>query len=297
MTKYRRDTIQSRRDSTNPNYFRFPTMTPKATKSSGWKLGSGFEGISMETSKSTGLASHRRKAKRAKTVRFVLTPLRPLELSTKVSSTTSVPKTKNTPKMPRILAAPLKANDITHHERHSRNNSTQARPHIVGTKTDKGAIFNNAQPLTLPRQPSPEGRSHEPSKQFPVASTYEPPVSKPDLSLRVSETGTDSSQAIRPPSRSERNGWLKRRRITSFDNADEKGMMLGVERGNPTDDNDAEQLFDSHNAMWYGAVQLKCISKPPFHENTSLGLLKVKEPHEKTQRRGTYAQGKGLAQS
>ena len=298
MTRYRRDTVQPRRTSIDPDNFRFPPMTPKATKSPRWKLGSGFEGISMKISNSTRSASHRRKAKRAKTVRFMLTPLRPLELLTKVSSTISVPKTKHTPKMPRILASPLEASDLTYHERRSRSNGKQARLRIGITRIDTGAGFDKAHPLASPRQPSSEGRSHEQSKQFLVAPTHESPVSKPELSLRVSEMGTESSQAIRPPSKSERNGWLKRRRITSFHDADEKGMMLGVERENPTDDNDdAEQFFDSHNAIWYGAVQPGCIPKPPIHETTSLGLLEVKDTYKQLQTSGTCTRGKGLEQS
>ncbi|KAL2044360.1 hypothetical protein N7G274_003065 [Stereocaulon virgatum] len=285
MTKYRRDSVQSRRNSLNPNSFRFPPTTPKATSSPGWKLGSGFEGISMETLNSTGLASHRRKAKRAKTVRFVLTPLRLLELSTKVSSTISIPKTKQMPKMPRILATPLKANDTTHHERCPRSNSKQAIPHIGGTRTDERTMFNTAHPLTSPPQPLPEGRSHEQPKQFPIAPTHKPPVSKPEISLRVSVTGTGNSQAIQAPSKSECNGWLKRRRRTSLGNADEKGMMLEAEHGNLTDDNDdAGLLFDFHNAVWYGAAQPECIPKPPVNAITSLGLSGVKNSHEKRQR-------------
>lgn len=48
------------------------------------------------------------------------------------------------------------------------------------------------------------------------------------MSLRASEIGTESSQAIQPPSKSERNGWLKRRRGVSFLDTDEQDMLLDV---------------------------------------------------------------------
>ena len=258
VTKCRRDIVQPRRGSIDPDDFKFPPTTPKSTRSPGWKLGSWFEGITLETSNTAVSFSHRPKAKRAKTVRFMLTPLGPLELSNKIWPISPVPKTKNPPRKGQCsIVTPPESAGVGHFDGSSTISGKRIRPRIDTTKSSKGAKSDQNRILAPSLQPPI--KAHDPSQpgKSPIALKSQRPVSTAGISLRTSEIGTESSQAIRPPSKSERNGWLKRRRRVSFVDADEQDMLLDVQQSRTKVYDGSEQLFDSHNATWYDRARSK----------------------------------------
>ncbi|KAL2051703.1 hypothetical protein ABVK25_008117 [Lepraria finkii] len=207
VTKRRRDVVQPSRSRIDPDDFKFPPTTPKPTRSPGCKLGSGFEEITLETSNTAVSFSHRPKANRAKTVRFMLTPLRPLELSTMIWPMSPVPKTKIPPRKGQYSTViHPESTDLGHSVGSSTISGKRVRPRIDTTKFGKGAKSDHTRILAPFLQPPI--KVHNPSQpgKSPNAPTSQRPVSTAGMSLRTSETGTESSHAIRPPSKSERNG-------------------------------------------------------------------------------------------
>ena len=255
VIKRRRGLVTPRRNSIDPQDFKFPPNTPKSGRSPGWRPGSGFEGTTLQTLGPTMLTSHRRPARRAKSVRYTVPPTRPPDLSTEVSPTA---KTSNSPllqKVPEPLALPQEA-----------TRRLRSPYPLQDPSTGPGELIQHIDKAT------PAGESM--SSQIQISTALLRPraqVNQP-VELEILEEGDSSrryspsrrkcpssqkrsadSPAIRRPSRSERNGWLKRRRRVSFADENEQRTPQSVRNSRQSDENyDTEQLFEAHNATWYG---------------------------------------------
>ena len=255
MTKFSRDLVIPRRNSIDPQDFKFPPITPKIVRSSGWTPGSGFEGITLQTLGPTTLTSYRRPARRAKAVRFAVPALRPLDLSTEISPTAKASSSLLLQKAPESLALPPEATRRVRSPSRSQDPLADYGgpvPHIDKATPAGRTMSSQVQMVTALQKPCAEGtqlaefkilqdddsaRRHSPRRR-----RYPSPQKR----------GADNP-AIRRPSRSERNGWLKRRRRASFTDENEQHMLQSAKKSRQSDDeNDTEQLFEAHNATWYG---------------------------------------------
>lgn len=188
--------------------FRFPT-TPKPTRSPGWKLGSGFEGITLESSKCPRPSSiYSRKARRIKSPFLVGPSFAKLELSTKtsplrrVSNSRSYPERQQRPDILDEFAQPAYVQGDT-------TATEGVGEGLLGgaAEASKEAVFEHVRSLTaLLRQ------SSEAELQAASASSCGA-ILKPNQ-LGENARHFETCHAIRQPSRSERNGWLKRRRVS-----------------------------------------------------------------------------------
>ena len=255
MTKFRRDRVIPRRNSIDPQDFKFPPITPKSARSSGWTPGSGFEGTTFQTSGPTTLTSHRRPARRVKAIRFAVPSLRPLHLSNEMSP---IAKASNSPllqKAPKSLALAPEATRRLRSPNPSQDPSTdygELISHIDKATPAGETMSSHIQTLTALLRPCAEINQPAKFENFEnddLSRRYSPSRRKcPSPQKR----GADSP-AIRRPSKSERNGWLKRRRRVSFADENEQRTPQTAKISRQSDENgDTEQLFEAHNATWYG---------------------------------------------
>ena len=244
MTKYGRNLVIPRRNGIDPQDFKFPPVTPRVVRSSGWTPGSGFEGTSLQTLGPTTLTSHKRPARRAKAVRYAVPALRPLDLSTEISPTAKASDSLLVQRTPESLALPPDTTRRVRSPNRSQDPSADYGgpvPHIDKATPADRTMSSQVQMLTALQRPRAKGTQLAEFKIFEdddSARSHSPRCRK---CPSPQERGV-YSPAIRRPSRSERNGWLKRRSRASF--ADEN-----------------EQLFEAHNATWYGndAITNPCI--------------------------------------
>lgn len=224
MTRSRRDLVTSRCNSIDPQDFKFPPITPKSARSPGWTPGSGFEGTRFQTFGPTTLTSHRRPARRVKAVRFAVPPPRPLDLSTKISPTAKASISPLLQKAPKSSALPPEVTRRLRSPKPSQDRSTdngEFIPHIDKATPAGETMSSQIQTLTALLRPRAE--VNQPA-EFEI-SEDDDLARRRSLSSRKcpspQERGADSA-AIRRPSRSERNGWLKRRRRVSFADENEQ---------------------------------------------------------------------------
>ena len=253
MTKYSRDLVVPRRNSIDLRDFKFPPVTPKILRSSGWTPGSGFEGTALQNLGSTTMTSRRRPARRAKAVRLVVPPLRPLDLSTNISPTA---KSSNFPflqRAPESLALPAEVTRRVRSPKQSRDLSTdygEPMPHINRATPAGGTMFSQNQTLTgllRPRADVNQVAEFEVHKNGDSTRRHFPTRRDCPSPQKI---GADSP-AMRRPSRSERNGWLKRRRRVVSVNEVEQHLLHSAKKSRQSDDEDGtEQLFEAHNATW-----------------------------------------------
>lgn len=251
MTRIRRDLVTPRRNSIDPQDFKFPPNTPKNARSSGWTPGSGFEGTTLQTSVPSTLTTRRRPVRREKTVRFAVPPIRPLDLSTEISPTARASKSPLLEKAPKSLALPLEGTRRLQSPSASQDPSTEYGELIQ--HIDKAApgetMSSQIQMLTSLLKPRIQ------VNRLTRSEILDDDLLRQHSSSRQKcpslERGVDSP-AIRRPSRSERNGWLKRRRRVSFADGNEQRTPQPAKASLQSDENDdTEQLFEAHNATWY----------------------------------------------
>lgn len=254
MTKYSRDLVIPRRNRIDPQDFKFPPFTPKIARSSGWTPGSGFEGTTLQNLGPTTLASHRRPARRAKAVRFAVPPLRALDLSTDISPTAKAPNSLLLQKAPESLALPAEVTRRVRSPNQPRDLSTdygEPIPHVDRSTPAAGILSSQNRILTGLLRPRADVNQ---VAEFEVHTNGDSarrrfPTRRDCPSPR--KIGADSP-AIRRPSRSERNGWLKRHRIVGSVNEVEQHLLHSAKKSRLSDHEDGtEQLFETHNATWY----------------------------------------------
>jgi len=237
--------------------FKFPPTTPKVVRAPVWKLGSGFEGIAFEKlTKLKASKADRSKAKRMKYSCFQTPSIRNLELSTIISPSVQAKTFR------KLSNGGLLPSAKTTFER-----SCQAPKHIITINP------NETSPDTLNPDPGGEAnldkvrglatpmrariREADPKKSAILPST-QPPFTRLN---RISVPGTRESencQNIRKPSRSEREGWLKRRMKVSF--VIEADRDVQKSEGNPPQeahDDSAGNILDTHSATCYGEARAR----------------------------------------
>ena len=250
MTKFSRELIIPRRNSIDPQDFKFPPATPKTVRSSGWKPGSGFEGTTLQTLGPTTLASHRRPARRVKAVRFAVPPLRALDLSTGISPTAKASNFSLLQKAPESSALPAEATRQVRYPNQSRDLSIdygESMPHVDRATPAGGTTSSQSQILTGLLRPRADVNQ---------AAEFEVHINGDSAPTRRNcpspqKIGADSP-AIRRPSKSERNGWLKRRRRVGSVIKVGQHLLHSAKKTRQSDNEDGtKQLFEAHNATWY----------------------------------------------
>lgn len=207
VTRIRHEITLPKREALIREGFRFPPITPTATKPPGWKLGSGFEGVTLDLS-----TKQRPKTSRNRKVRHTRTPcslgrsLSELELSTRSSPIRQSISQRGILK--RQKDRPVETRD------HEPAKELGTAPRAVDVNLHPRAVgkvaFEQTTSFTAPIRPQPE------NDQFLTAPTSQTGTVKEHNHLRLNQaTNSMASQAIRRPSKSERSGWLKRKNFDS----------------------------------------------------------------------------------
>ena len=253
MTKPRRDPVTPRRNSIDPQDFKFPPITPRNTISSGWTPGSGFEGTTLQTLVPSTLTHRRRPARRTKSIRFAVPPARPLDLSTEISPTVKASNSPLLKKAPKSLALPLEAARRLQSLRASQDSSTEYGELVQ--HIDKAASAGETMSSQIQMSTSllkPRTQVNQLAKSGILDDDLLRQHSSSRQKCPFRKRGVDSP-AIRRPSKSERNGWLKRRMRVSFADENQQRTPQPAKDSRQSDENDdTEQLFEAHNATWYG---------------------------------------------
>ena len=253
MTKFRRDPVIPRRNSIDPQDFKFPPTTPKNARSPGWTPGSGFEGTKLQIMIPSTVTHRRRAARRTKTTRFAVPPIRPLDLSTNISPKAKASNYLLLEKAPNSLALPSEATRRLQSLRASQGSSTEHGELIQ--HIDKAASAGETMSSQI-QMSTPLLKTRTQFNQFAKSGLLDDALLRQHSSSRQKcpsrKRGVDSP-AIRRPSKSERNGWLKRRMRVSFADKYEQRTPQSANDSHQSDENDdTERLFEAHNATWYG---------------------------------------------
>ena len=208
--------------------FRFPPTTPKAMKAPGWKLGSGFEGMTID--QPTNRMPH---SLRGSKVRHAGTPRlrgRSLpKLPAKLSPTQQLVGPKSLPEMQKQQGSPSKTRICGPTTKlGSSECSVELGQSQRVANTGKKATYEQAPSLDTSINP------FETNECFRTASASHVDTIAKEIFQQHLRQGrvVNASQAIRAPSRSERNGWLKRRRVnfTVADENEDDLLLVHIER-------------------------------------------------------------------
>lgn len=186
ITRIRQEIALPQREALAPEGFKVLPITPRATKSPGWKLGSGFDGMTLRPSpKNRPRTSRNRKVGNVRTPGFLSRSLPKLEMTNRIS-----PSHRSVGHI-----------DISKKQRDQ------------GGPSDTRA-FEPANELDTPDDFLKGGPAIDNDGSETATSSHQNGTIKEPFQLRLSKNrGSDAYQSIREPSRSERNGWLKRRRV------------------------------------------------------------------------------------
>lgn len=210
--------------------FRFPPKTPKAMKAPGWRLGSGFEGMTIDQSTNRMPEPLRgSKIRRARTPRLLGRSLPKLELPARIPPTQEVVGPRSLPEMQKQQGSlsTTKYDRPTTKLGSSECSVELGQPQRVAN-TGKKSTYEQAASLDTPISPL------EKNDSFRTASaSHVHTIAKEIIQQHLSQgRAFNASLAIRGPSRSERNGWLKRRRVdfTVADENEEGPLLVPIER-------------------------------------------------------------------
>lgn len=253
-TKLRKVISIPQRHSISPVGFRFPPATPKTARIPGWKLGSGFEGTKLEsTGALKATKAHRPKAHRVSHNRFQKPSIRSLKLSTTISPSVQAKICR------RLSNGGLLPTAKIVFERSSRARKQNVPfdldiPKIATLNAGSGreAVFDKIHGLATSMRALIRERDPRECVMLSATQTAYP---RPNEFPLPDERGSDNSQNIREPSKSEREGWVKRRGEVSF--VTQPGRQS---EGHPHEEahvDGVEQIFDNHNATWYGEARAK----------------------------------------
>lgn len=258
VTRLRRDISIPKQRSISHEGFKFPPATPKATRSRGWRLGSGFEGVRLDTThgKDT-IAPYKKTIRRSNTPRFTTSALRPLELSVAISPTAR--KMRHGLHLNGDAQAMTSEQDgcVLSGQPLEEAFEAAARQPIGDTAADCEALNTQLRTLITLLRPRKEAPALETSGISQIAPMPGRMVSRPAKASVFREEDLGRSQSTRQPSKSERNGWLKRRRKVSFADLSDLGSPEKMTRKPQKDRADnADNLFEAHNAVWYNDTRL-----------------------------------------
>ena len=218
VTRIRQEITIPQRETLVGGSFKVLPVTPRVTKSPGWRLGSGFDGVTLKPSTNVGpRMSRNRKVGRAEPLCSLRQSHPKLDLSNGILPTRQFVGQRDDPKKQKYHSGPLEVRSIE-------------PVRELGTADDafEGGLARSAaetgkKAATVPVA-SLAGLIYRPIKTHEsrtALSSHDEDIFKEPIQLHLSQSrNLDASQIIREPSRSERNGWLKRRRV-DFAVADE----------------------------------------------------------------------------
>ena len=228
VTRNRGELIIPQQGVLDRGRFKVLPITPRATKPPGWRLGSGFDGITLEP---LGMIRPRISRKQdfgpARTHRFPDQSVSKLDFSTGQSSPRHFVGERGTQKRQKSHCSPEETSDL---EPTSRlGTPVQLMGALEGGLAQRAAMIGGqaaseqAVDATAPMHPPNENCSS--GAAFP--SHHDGTVEEPTQVHQCQRRNLDASQEIREPSKSERNGWLKRKRV-HFAVADEDEGQISV---------------------------------------------------------------------
>lgn len=233
VTRIREDITIPQRGSLAREDFKFPPITPRATKSPRWRLGSGFEGVSLKLSTDKRPETLRnRKVRHARGACLLQQSLPELELSATISSTRQSIRQRGTSKRQSDEGDPVETRK--YEPRSEPSTADGASEHgIVHSKFKTGgkaSIEQVASLTTVLRPMIDNDRARAPSP------LHHNGIVKNLIQLHLSRNRElNTGQAIRKPSKSERNGWLKRRFDFAVADKDEKEHLFVHSQRTPVD--------------------------------------------------------------
>ena len=195
--------------------FKVLPLTPRANKPPGWRLGSGFDGITLEPS---GMMrpqiSRKQDFGHARTHRFLDRSVPKLDFSIESSPPRHFLRERNTPKRQKNHRGPGKTGDF--HPTSRLGTSLQLMGALEGRLAQSAAEIGEQAAgeqtvnLTAPVH-HPPTENHSP--ETTLCSHHDATVEEPTQVHQCRRRNSDAFRGIREPSRSERNGWLKRKRV------------------------------------------------------------------------------------
>jgi hypothetical protein len=271
VTRLRKDTAMPQERSISHEGFKFPPATPKAKRFPGWKMGSGFEGIRLDQihgKRPSG--SCKGTARRSKIPGFTTPSLRPLELSVQLSPTErklrpSFRPTHRPSAMPAEARNPGPLVDPV-----AKTPEAGTMPGIHNPQSGDQDIQNQVRALTALLRPRNETSTPARSQRSQNASIAPHTVLKPGRPSNLCPEQVETSQSIREPSKSEQNGWLKRRRIVIFADEIDKGFQPASNENRQAEaQENAKQTLEMHEAKWYGEERREPLPRDVTHANSA----------------------------
>lgn len=201
-----------------PQGFKVLPVTPRVAKSPGWRLGSGFDGITFKpsTNKSTQ-TSRNRKAKPLRMPSSLSRSLPTLDLRVGLSP---IHQSIDQRGIPKRQSSQGRSVETKRYKPASELGGVDGAfedvmQHRVARSGEK-TTFEQVADLTLTHLLGPsinDWPSTKSDQSLAAPSFQRKSVVKEPVQMPQSQTRNLSSLAIREPSKSERNGWLKRRRV------------------------------------------------------------------------------------
>ena len=218
VTRIRQEITIPQRETLAGGVFKILPVTPKVTKSPGWRLGSGFDGVTLKPSTNVGQRTSRnRKVGRAEPLCSLRQSQPKLDLSNGLSPTRQLVSQRDDPKKQEYHSGSVEVRSIKpFRELGTADGAFEGGLARRAAETGRKAAFVQVASL-----PSPIYRPIKTHESIKALSSHDEYIVKEPIQLHLSQSrNLDASQIIREPSRSERNGWLKRRRV-DFAVADE----------------------------------------------------------------------------
>ena len=229
VTRFREEITIPKRGVLTREGFRFPPITPRATKSPGWRLGSGFEGIALDLStKKRPETSRNRKVRHARTPSFLVWSFPELELSTRPSPISHSMSQRGILKRQRDRDDPFEINkNEPARELGTADGAVEVGLPCTAARTGGKIAFEQLNRLTAPVRPPTD------NDQLRTAPAFQTGTVKGPNQLHSNQSrDLDASPAIREPSKSERTGWLKRKRVgfAVADEDDDEQLFVQIQR-------------------------------------------------------------------
>ena len=211
VTRIRKEITIPQRKVSDRGRFKVLPSTPRATKSPGWRLGSGFDGVTMESSTNMRpQASRKRNVDHARTPRFLGQSLPELELSIGSSPTRQFPGPRGIPTRRENPCSPVETKEFDPVRKlgtadGAGEGGLVQRPAKIGGEAAFVHVANSVAPI------HPLIRNDQCGT---ASSSHYHDIVREPFQLQLSQCrDLAASQTIREPSKSERNGWLKRRKV------------------------------------------------------------------------------------
>ena len=211
MTRIRQEITIPQREALARGNFKILPVTPRATKSPGWILGSGFDGVTLKPSTNKGpRTSRNRKVRHAEALCSLPQSHPKLDLSNGLSPTRQSVGQKDDLKKQKARSGPVGIRPIEPvRELGTADGDYEGGLAQSAAKIGGKAAFVQVASLT--------GLIHPPTgthkSRIALSSHHEGIFKEPIQLDRSQSRNSDASQPVREPSESERNGWLRRKRV------------------------------------------------------------------------------------